>query len=301
MPVIPSANFDFPPNPAPTQSPEYFHPAKSRFGTIPMAFQITSPLNVLQALLPHALVMHVNPANFNETFTKRIERFQTRGGFVEQHWGDELSEIAADGSTGAFMNLYTGTSSLLRQSTIAWDRYRDLHDLYRNNGDVYDPYGNIVLKGNVMLMYDKGTYVGYFSTFEIEETDGSPFTFSLSWNFKVEQIVQQIPGVVGNTGVGVARQTVGVYPPFQAQNTVTNTGPASVSNVTNAFSGTATGNDSANAALQAQAQSLATEATIQKSIATSGINTVTSPNVPQQKPNPVATSNSGQQGEVFEP
>jgi len=305
MPVIPSANFDFPPNPAPTQSPEYFHPAKSRFGTIPMAFQITSPLNVLQALLPHALVMHVNPANFNETFTKRIERIQTRGGFVEQHWGDELSEISADGSTGAFMNLYTGTSSLLRQSTIAWDRYRDLHDLYRNNGDVYDPYGNIVLKGNVMLMYDKGTYVGYFSSFEIEETDGSPFTFALSWNFKVEQIVQQIPGVVGNTGVGVARQTMGVYPPFQAQNTVTNTGPASVSNVTNAFSGTAQGNDSANAALQAQAQSLAGNAagSPPPTTTSSGTTTQTSPNVPTQKANPVTTSGtgSGQPVEVFEP
>lgn len=257
MPIIPSANYDFAANPKPSPAgTDYRHPAKYRFGTIPVAFQITSPLDTNTALLPHALVMHVNPANFNETFTKKIERFQTRGGFVEQHWGDELSEVQADGSTGAFMNLYSGTSSLLRQQTIAWDRYRDLHDIYRNNGDVYDPYGNIVLRGNVLLMYDKGLYVGYFSTFESEETDGSPFTFSLNWNFKVEQIIQQIPGVVGNTGVGVNQPNVGAFPPFQTQNTVVGStsavGPASTANANN----TPSQND-ANSALAAQAASLA--------------------------------------------
>jgi hypothetical protein len=226
LPLIPSANWDFQVNPSPTKSPVYRHPASDRYGPIPMAFQITSPLDNQMALLPHALVMHVNPANFNEQHTKKIERIQTRGGFVEQHWGDELSVISCDGSTSAFINLYTGTSSVLRQQTIAWDRYRDLHDLYRNNGDVYDPFGNIVLRGNVMLMYDKGVYIGYFSTFSSEETDGSPFTFNLNWEFKVELTLTQVPGTVGNSGLGVNSQSVGVYPQFQGTNKQTNIGPA---------------------------------------------------------------------------
>ncbi len=308
--TIPSANFDFQPNPAPTTSPQYYHPANTRYGTIPMAFQITSPMNVLEAILPHALVMHVNPANFGETFTKKIERIQTRGGFVEQHWGDELTEIAADGSTGAFMNLYSGTSSLLRDQTIAWDRYRDLHDLYRNNGDVYDPYGNIVLRGNVMLMYDKGIYIGYFRSFDIEETDASPFTFAVSWNFKVEQIIQQIPGVVGNFGYGVPQQTVGVYPPFQTGNTTNAAvGPASAVNVNNynptgaaaQQGGPAAINVDANNALQAQAQSLAASIVPPTSTGTGGTQQQSAPNVPAPRPNPVGSSNSGQQGEVFQP
>jgi hypothetical protein len=231
MPTIPSANPDFQVNPSPTTSPNYYHPAASRFGAIPLAFQITSPMNNQLALLPHALVMHVNPANFNEQHTKKVERFQTRGGFVEQHWGDELSGISCDGSTSAFMNLYTGTSSVLRQQTIAWDRYRDLHDLYRNNGDVWDPYGNIVMRGNVMLMYDKGVYIGYFSSFSSEETDSSPFTFALTWEFKVEQALLQLPGVTTNTGLGNSSTAVGVYPAFQGQNPVGGTGPASAANV----------------------------------------------------------------------
>lgn len=171
----------------------YTHGAESRKGYIPLAFQITSPYDKLKALLPHALIAHVNPRSFAETFNKKIERIQTRGGFVEQHWGDDLGEISVDQSTGAFINLQEGLSSILRHRTIAWDRFRDLYDLYHNNGSVYDPYGNIVLQGNVMLMYDRGTYLGYFRTFSVEETETSPFAFNLSWTFKVVETIFQVP------------------------------------------------------------------------------------------------------------
>lgn len=174
--------------------PAYLHPASNRAShAIPVAFQVTSPYDPRRALLPHALVMHMNPSSFQESFNKKIERIQTRGGFVEQHWGDELGEISCDASTGAFINLYTGLSSVVRQRTIAWDRYRDLYDLYRNNGSVYDPYGAIVLQGNVMLMYDRGTYIGGFRNFSVEETDDSPFVFKLSFTFKVEKTIYQVP------------------------------------------------------------------------------------------------------------
>jgi hypothetical protein len=198
MPRIPSANPDFPPIAEPTETPEYRHGLDSRQSFIPMAFQITSPFNSRKALLPHALVMHVNPATFNQNHTKKVERIQTRGGFVEQHWGDELTEISADGSTGAFMNIYTGLTSVLRQKTIAWDRYRDLHDLYRCNGSVFGPNGNIVLQGHVMVMFDRGTYIGHFSNFETEEADDQPFSFKVSWSFKVEETLMKIPGFGGN-------------------------------------------------------------------------------------------------------
>src|SRR5271165_2577123 len=160
MPHIPSANPDSALLPVPSQSPNYSHGLASRQTFIPVSFQITSPFSNRRVLLPHALVMHVNPQNISEQHTKKVERIQTRGGWVEQHWGDELTEISADGSTGAFMNIYTGLTSLLRQQTIAWDRYRDLLDLFRNNGSLYDPFGAVVLQGSVMLMYDRGTYNG---------------------------------------------------------------------------------------------------------------------------------------------
>jgi hypothetical protein len=195
---IRSANqSNFAPLSAPGNQP-YEHSADTRRNYLPLAFQITSPYDATKALMPHAFVSHVNPSSLAETFSKKVERIQTRGGFVEQHWGDELSEISADQSTGAFINLRTGLSSMLRQRTIAWDRYRDLYDLYRNNGLVYDPFGNVVLQGWVMLMYDRGTYIGSFRNFSVEEVDTSPFVFKISWTFKVEKTLQSVPADISN-------------------------------------------------------------------------------------------------------
>lgn len=212
MPALhsPSNPDNFQRESAPTNTPNYIHGVDSRRSFIPMAFQVTSPLDTRKALLPHALVMHVNPSTFSENYTKKKETIQTRGGFVEQHWGDELTDISADGVTGAFLNIYTGLSSVVRQRTIAWDRYRDLYDLYRNNGSIFDPFGNIVLQGRIRLMFDRGTYTGYFKTFSVEETDDTPFMFKISWAFKVQDTIYSIPYS--------AYQQV-LAPKFQYQNT----------------------------------------------------------------------------------
>lgn len=203
MPYIRSANdANFAKVEGPSKPNNYKHPAETRKGGIPMAFQVTSPFDSRIALLPHTLVMHVNPANYSETHNKKVEKFQTRGGWQEQHWGDELTEISCDGSTGAFVNLYTGLSSVIRQQTIAWDRFRDLHDLYRHNGSVYDPFGNVVLQGQIQLLYDRGVYIGTFRNFEVNETADSPFAFQVNWSFKVEKTLVSMPmsGRVGASG-----------------------------------------------------------------------------------------------------
>ncbi len=214
MPRISSANPDFTAVNVPADKPNYSHGMGTRQSFIPLAFQVTSPFSSRIVLMPHALVMHVNPQNYSEQHTKKVERIQTRGGFVEQHWGDELTEITADGSTGAFMNIFTGLTSLLRQQTIAWDRYRDLHDLYRNNGSLYNPFGAIVLQGNIMLMYDRGTYIGYFNHWDVEETDDLPFSFKASWTFKVQEELMKIP----NLTTDPSQRGTAASPTFQGQN-----------------------------------------------------------------------------------
>lgn len=177
-----------------------------------MAFQVTSPFNRRTVLLPHALVCHINPMNLQESNNQKVERIQTRGGFVEQHWPHDLIEISADQSTGAFMNINTGLTSVLRQRTIAWDKYRDLHDLFKNNGSLHDPQGNIVLQGQIMLMYDRGIYLGTFRSFSMEETDESPFSFQLSWSFKVEQTIMSADVNL------LARNFYAISPEFQSTN-----------------------------------------------------------------------------------
>jgi len=228
MPRIPSANPDFKQIQVPSSEDVYVHPASTRKGAIPMAFQVTSPFNRNTLLLPHALVMHVNPNSFEENFQHKIERIQTRGGFVEQHWGSELTEISASASTGAFMNIYTGLTSVMRHRTIAWDRYRDLYDLFNNNASVYDPFGNIVLQGHILLMFDRGNYLGTFRSFDMEETDDSPFAFKLNWTFKVETTLLALSPQSGR---------IRSVPSFQNQNTLRTSTPNTIEGQASSFGG----------------------------------------------------------------
>ena len=212
MPKIASHNPDFPRNQFPTTTPHYLHGLEARKSFIPLAFQVVSPFDYRVALLPHALVMHINPSTLSEQHSKKIERVQTLGGWVEFHWGDNLSDISADGSTGSFLNIQTGLSSFNPRETIAHSRFRDLSDLYHHDGSVYDPYGNIVLQGNIMLMYDRGIYIGSFRNFSFEISDAAPYNLTYSWTFKVEHTIMSIPGSFRTSGY----QT----PTFQSQNTL---------------------------------------------------------------------------------
>lgn len=183
-----------------TSKKSYSHPLDTRSPLgIPMSFQVVSPVNLRRMLLPHSLVLHVNPSSLVENSTQKKEVIQTRGGFVEQHWWQDLTDIQASGSTGSFINVQTGLTSILRQKTIAWDRFQDLVDLFHHNGSVFDPYGNIVLQGNIMLTYDRGVYIGSFRSFSFSETADSPFVFKLDWSFKVEETILEIPNL-GSTG-----------------------------------------------------------------------------------------------------
>lgn len=152
-------------------------------GRIPVLFQVVSPDGVTE-LLPDALYLHVNPKDLKESFAKKLERVQTRGGWVEFHWGDELDGISCSQSTGTFVNTQTGLASVLRRETIAYSKFLDLKALFHNNGSIYDDQGQIVLQGGVRIMYDTGVFTGYFTDFSIEENDDNPFTFDLSWSFK---------------------------------------------------------------------------------------------------------------------
>lgn len=177
-----------------------------------MAFQVVSPFDHRLAIMPHALVMHVNPSSLSIASTKKIERVQTLGGVVEFHWGDDLDTISADGATGAFLNIQTGLTSFDARQTIAHSRFRSLVELYHHDGSIYDPYGTIVLQGNIMMMWDRGVYVGSFRNLSYEVSDGAPYSMTYSFTFKVERTIQSIPFSTVNSVVAT--------PTFQSQNTL---------------------------------------------------------------------------------
>jgi hypothetical protein len=76
---------------------------------------------------------------------------------------------------------------------MACERQEDLLDLFRHNGAVYNGSGQPVLRGRVMCIFDRGIFIGHFSTFSVKENDEKAFSFELDWEFKIEQTVYLFP------------------------------------------------------------------------------------------------------------
>jgi hypothetical protein len=142
------------------------------------------------------LVLYVNPRSMKLSYSKQIERVQTRGGFVEFHWGDAAEEITFEAATGGFMRLYTGLSNVTgsgggsqgRRETIAHDKYLDLLSLFHSNGAIYDGLGNIVVQGYIKITFDGGVHIGWFDgDFSVTEEAGSPFMFNISTRFIIDK------------------------------------------------------------------------------------------------------------------
>ena len=181
-------------------------------GKTPVVFDIIAPDRVT-SLLPNDLkmVLHVNPSSMSINRSKVIERIQTLGGWVEQHWGDAPTEISLEASTGGFMRLYPGLVSSTgsgtagakvapgsmkpiedqkssgRRETIAYDKYLDMLALFHNNGQIYDNDGNVILHGQVKMIFEGHTFYGWFSSFSVSETSDQPYAFELSANFTVQR------------------------------------------------------------------------------------------------------------------
>lgn len=154
------------------------------------------------SLLPDnlKLVLHVNPSTMQFQHQRLIDRIQTKGGFVEQHWGDGPSTISFDMATGGFMRLYTGLSNITgptvgggvdaggtRRDTIAYDKYLDMLALFHNNGSVYDNQGRIAFVGYIRILFDGSTFDGWFQSFSVTESADKPYQFSMNASFTIKQ------------------------------------------------------------------------------------------------------------------
>lgn len=149
------------------------------------------------------MVMYVNPNSMKLSYQKNIVRIQTRGGYVEQHWGDSVEQISFEFATGGFMRLTSGLSNktgtgLLdseqsrkgRRETIQYDRYLDLLALFKNNGAVYDANGSIASQGYLKITFDGGIYIGWFDNFSVTEDVSKPFQFALTAQFSIDEEIQ---------------------------------------------------------------------------------------------------------------
>lgn len=165
-------------------------------GTRPVVFDILAP-DMETSILPENLkmVLHVNPVSMTFSYSKLVERIQTKGGYVEQHWGDAPATISFSMVTGGFMRLFSGLSNVTgggwetygtRRETIAYDKFLDMLALFHHNGSVYDVRGQIVFQGAIKVTFDGGIYIGWFSSFNVDEAAEKPYQFTLSAEFSIK-------------------------------------------------------------------------------------------------------------------
>lgn len=177
----------------------------------PMLFQVTDPVN--RPLWEYLLALHTNPTSLTERFAKSKNVVMTYGGFIEFVWPDELDSLSANHSAGAFLGPFQGLMSASegrpirrdssglalkaaehgRHGTLAWERQEDLLEVFRHNGNIFNGRGLPAIRGRIMCIYDRGVYIGHFTTFTVKETDEKPYTFELDWEFKIEETLYNFP------------------------------------------------------------------------------------------------------------
>jgi len=143
------------------------------------------------------MVLHVNPESMSVNYSKVTERIATKGGFVEQHWGEGLDTLEFNMATGGFMRLFSGLSNITggqgaidvggtRRETIAYDKYLDVLALFHNNGSVYDVTGKVVFQGYISVTFDGGVYIGVFNDFSVTEDAQKPYQFAITTSFTIQ-------------------------------------------------------------------------------------------------------------------
>lgn len=162
----------------------------------PLVFDVLGP-DWATSVLPEGvrLVLHCNPSSLKINRQRQVERIQTLGGFVEQHWGDSTVDVSADGTTGGFVRAYSGLSNVTsfdsvggsRRETIAYDKLLDLLAMFHSNGAIYDAAGSVALQGCIKLTFDEGVYFGWFNTFSVTESADKPYQFTISFAFTVHR------------------------------------------------------------------------------------------------------------------
>ena len=190
----------------------------NKLGVRPVVFDIIGP-DLVTSILPEGLrlVLHVNPSSMSMSYSKQIERIQTKGGWVEQHWGEAARSISFSIATGGFKRLFSGLSNVTgggfdtggtRRETIAYDKYLDLLALFHNNGSIYDTVGQIAFQGIIKITFDGGIFLGWWASFSVAEAAEKPYQFDLTGEFTVAHEVLKL-----RTNMRVAPQLGTFQPP----------------------------------------------------------------------------------------
>ena len=167
--------------------------------TVKLPVNVVSP-DKQRSMIPEdqRMLVYVNPSDLKISYQKIVERIVTRGGFVEQHFGDRPVSLSINGSTGGFVHLQQGYTSRTggdfgtsfeqpsRRNTLSYNGYLNLLSFYKNNGAVYNTDGLIAVQNTVEVTFDNHVWYGWFSSFTVNEVADKPYLFTLSCEMTID-------------------------------------------------------------------------------------------------------------------
>ena len=137
----------------------------------------------------YAFTMHINPKSFKINLPgKTVIPSRTLGGWRLQHWYPEIGSISANGIIGNMLERFNRD---LKESA-AWFGFKQLMTVYQTSGIPYIPNGQNANRAgaqsrfspNVVCIYDKIRYMGYFESLNYEESEDTPHTIGYDFSFK---------------------------------------------------------------------------------------------------------------------
>ncbi len=98
----------------------------TRQGRIPSDRTAVTGRKLVHWLVPEGPIvqMYCNPQNIKYNYSKNISSQRTKGGWILQYWGENLTKLVIDGTTG----------------TSGIEGINVLYDIYRNEQIAFDPY-----------------------------------------------------------------------------------------------------------------------------------------------------------------
>lgn len=163
------------------------------------------------------LVLFVNPKELVIAQSHKLSNVYTRRGWVNSVWGNQQIVLTVSGVSPGFYFVSEGKGGItnfFRRRTPAFIHLMDIIGLYRNNGWYFlngitnknifrDGYSRVI---NVMdcikIEYDGSTYIGAFSTFNLNDIAESPYKMDYGFEFVVSSLGVDLQNIEGHLAIG---------------------------------------------------------------------------------------------------
>jgi hypothetical protein len=143
-----------------------------------------------------ALMMLVNPSEFNRSYEHTTDPVKTRSGFVVNMWLEKPLVISSKGVTAGQYVFQSdgggGISALNRIYSVSYQNLMSLVSMFKNNANIFTDgtfgdgnTGIPLISMSLYIYYDNHIYIGSFDDFTITDDGNKPYNLTYDWKFTV--------------------------------------------------------------------------------------------------------------------